>query len=252
MEVTPKRIAICYWGLTRSTRYIYQTHFKNIFDILTAHNIEFDVFIHTWQTNAPKIWGRDDNIPIDYNEYLLLNPTEYKIDNQDDFMKTIVLEDYFYGEELNCPIFEDKWITTPWENPQLLRNHICALESQKRVTELCIQSGRKYDYIMYIRPDAHIDCNLPMEWLGTLEQGKIVLHSGNEYEGYNDRFAIMMWDNCMNYAGRLGELKLFRKNIGKINSEKFLKYIIDKYFTEKIYINFLFRIVRSNITVWKE
>ena len=45
-----KRIAICYYGMTRSLNKVYQSHCEKIFDKLRENNIEYKVFIHTWQT----------------------------------------------------------------------------------------------------------------------------------------------------------------------------------------------------------
>ena len=137
------RVAICYWGMTRSIRIIHNAHKNQIFDIFKNNQVEYDVYMHTWKTAQNFIWGVDwnstRNIPNDYNEYRLLNPSYYEIDEQDEFLNTVNFSNYFkqelydtYGDH---PDYE-------WR-PELIRNMICALESQKRVTQMCIDSQKK-------------------------------------------------------------------------------------------------------------
>ena len=147
-----KRMVICYWGLTRSTRKVYQTHIDKIFTILKNNNIEFDIFMHTWKTNENYIWEHKSNTPIDYEEYKLLSPMHYNIDDQDEFLNSIKFSDYFDAE-----LYKRYGGDTHHEwRPALIRNHLCALESQKRVTDMVLQNDKQYDYIMYIRPDVMI------------------------------------------------------------------------------------------------
>ena len=82
-------IAICYFGMTRSTRYIYNSHNVYLYDILKQNNCSYDIYMHTWKTDKNIIWEHDCNIPVDYEEYKLLNPTYYSIDNQTEFLNSI-------------------------------------------------------------------------------------------------------------------------------------------------------------------
>jgi hypothetical protein len=90
--------AICYFGMTRSTKKVYESHYKYIFDVLKHHNVTFKIFMHTWKTNNNKqrVWNDIAKKDIDYSEYTFLNPDVYQIDNQDDFMSTINMDNYFY------------------------------------------------------------------------------------------------------------------------------------------------------------
>ena len=51
-----KSVAICYFGMTRSTRFVYESHKKHVFDILRNNNIDYKVYMHTWQTDSNIIW----------------------------------------------------------------------------------------------------------------------------------------------------------------------------------------------------
>lgn len=48
----PLKIAICYWGLTRSTSKVYESHYTKIFDLLKDQGHKFDVFMHTWKIKS--------------------------------------------------------------------------------------------------------------------------------------------------------------------------------------------------------
>ena len=91
------KIAICYWGMTRSTNLIYESHITNLFNSLKNNDIDFNVFMHTWETinNINIIWEKPCNIPVDYEEYKKLNPNYYKIEKQNEFLNTINFENYF-------------------------------------------------------------------------------------------------------------------------------------------------------------
>ena len=54
-------IAICYWGMTRSTKNIYKSHIEKLYTIFKNNNINFEVFIHTWETenNVNIIWEKN-------------------------------------------------------------------------------------------------------------------------------------------------------------------------------------------------
>jgi hypothetical protein len=236
------RVAICYWGMTRSIRLVHHAHKNQIFDIFKNNNIDYDVYIHTWKTSQNMVWGISWDVPNDYNEYKLLNPTHYEIDNQDEFLNTVNFSDYFkkelydtYGDH---PDYE--WC------PELIRNMICALESQKRVTQICIDSQKKYDFVLYIRPDVDIYTPFLLEWLDLVKPGEIALtnESYRHFEGYNDKFALMHFDDCKLYANRLDGLKSYRDTKGRIVAEKYLKYIIEKNFSDVHFVNMIVRLIR--------
>lgn len=229
------RVAVCYWGLTRSASKVYQTHFDNIFNVLKKNNVFYDVFMHTWTLKGPQyaFWNAL-TAPIDYDEYMLLKPKYFRRDDQDLFTEGIDFSLYYYESE------KDK----EW-HPRLVFNLLCGLESQKRVTSMVYESGNEYDYIIYVRPDVRIDSTFDVSWLNLPANG-IVIPDYEHYEGYNDRFAILPYANASVYANRIDQMAEFRKNHGRIVSEKYLKYVCD---TNNLIINFvpfLFKIIRPN------
>jgi hypothetical protein len=236
------KIAICYWGMTRSTKFVYKSHINHLFNILNVNNIEYDVFMHTWKTKNDEniIWEKPCSIPIDYEEHKLLNPDYYKIENQNDFTETLNFSDYF-NEKLYKLYGGDR----PYEwRPQLILNHLCALESQKRVYNMVVETKNNYDFIIYIRPDVELFNNFEISWFNS--DFDIVLLDYNHYEGFNDRFAILHMKTAAKYSERIDEIKDFRQNHGRIVSEKYVKFIVEKYYSNPKFVNFLMKIVRPN------
>ena len=236
------RIAICYWGITRSTKFIYKSHFVNLFHPLKNNNIEYKIFIHTWkvQNNQNIIWENVSPIPINYEEYKLLHPDYYKIDDQQVFKDQLNFSDYF-----NKELYDKYGGDTAHEwRPQLIMNHLCALESQKRAYQMVNDTGEQFDFIMFVRPDVQITNQFDVNILNT--NFDIIIPSYDHHEGYNDRFAIMPFNNSFNYACRINEIREFRKKYGRIVSEKYVKFIINKYYNNLKFINFLMKIIRPD------
>lgn len=236
------KIAICYFGMTRSTKFVYLSHHQHLFNIFKQNNIEYDIFMHTWKSKNDEniIWEHSCNIRVDYEEYKLLNPTFYKIDNQDDFLNTIKFENYF-NEEL----YKIHGGDTHYEwRPQLILNHLCGLESQKRVYTMVTETSNFYDYIIFIRPDVEILNDFNIHWLHS--SFDIMIPDTDHNEGLNDRFAILPFNTSSKYAERIDEIIEFRKNHGRIVSEKFVKFIINKYYNNIRFIHFIMRIKRPN------
>jgi hypothetical protein len=234
------KIAICYWGMTRSTKFVYNSHMKNLYNVLKNNNIEYKIFMHTWEIENNIIAQNICNIHIDYQEYNLLNPDVYKIEKQNEFINNLNFKNYFdenlyktYGDN---PQYE-------WK-PQLIRNHLCALESQKRVYNLVLDDDTKYDFIMFIRPDVQILNEFNVNWLK--ETFDIIIPNTDHNEGLNDRFAILPLNKSLKYSTRIDEIIEFRKNNGRIVSEKYVKYIIDKYYSNCKLVSFIMKIIRPN------
>ena len=234
------RIAICYWGMTRSTRKVYMSHNTHLFSILTQNKIHYDTFMHTWETDQNIIWENDCNIQNDYEEYKLLNPTYFKRDIQTIFFNALDFSNYF-----NQELFDKYGGDSPHEwRPQLIKNHLCALESQKRVTDMVLSCGNTYDYIIYIRPDVMLLTPFIVDCLPHVLSGTIIIPNDDHHEGLNDRFAIVCYNDCSYYGKRIDEIINFRKTNGRIVSEKYVKFIIKKYFKKLLFINFKFIIIR--------
>jgi len=243
------KVAICYFGLTRSTKYVYQSHFTNLFNVLKQNDIEYDTFIHTWKTNFNVVWDKIYKHPIDYDEYKLLKPTHYQIDDQDAFTKTVDSNFHlYYYQHVMSTIGHGphgEWL------PMLIRNHLCALESQRRVFKMVTDTSNNYDAIIFIRPDALLMNEIDVSSILSLEENDIVLITPESldsasWEGLNDQFCIGHPKTIGRYANRIDEIADFRKFNGRIVSEKYVKFIVEKYGYNLKFINFRFTLVRPN------
>ena len=235
--------AIVYWGLTRSTKKVYKSHFNKIFNILRDNNLTYKIFMHTLKTNDNKqrVWCKINDKNIDYEEYKLLNPDFYKLDNQDNFINTIKMDNFFYKDvwKRKGDSGNGEWL------PDLLLNHICALKSQKTALEMVenfVKDGNKFKYVMFIRPDVEFKTPLPIQALDN--KNDIFIPNFDHWEGLNDRFAIIDYNKAYVYGKRIDEMAEFRKRNGRIVAEKYLKFIVKKYKLKLKKINFCFKLIR--------
>jgi hypothetical protein len=234
LSTPKKRIAVCYWGLIRTLREVFPSQKKYVFDELDKLGIEYDTYLHTWKPERELVWDRLSNIPVDYRAIDIVNPVASKIDEQNAFLQSIHFGDYYYPREYE------------WE-PQLIINHLCALESQKRCTELCLHSGKTYDYVMFLRPDTLVDARLPVETIFTenFSKNTIAIPDFEHWEGLNDRFAILHYDAVKPYSHRIDDIIEFRRTCGRIVSEKYVKHVVNKYYNLALF-DFHFDLLRPD------
>lgn len=225
------KIAICHWGLIRSFTDTYQSHLKYIYNVLRDNNIEYDIYLHSWIHPSNKI-----------NDYTQFNFKKYQIDDQSEYIKTIDdnISEYWYKE-----VYEKYGLSLHEITQEGVKNCLYGIESQKRVTQLCLSSGITYDYILYLRPDCELFNNIPYELLNTMNNDSIIVL--REYwgggDGINDIFAITPYNNCM-MAFRIDEVKEYRKNIGPIQPEYYNGYISKKYYKNIIYCDLKLKLRR--------
>lgn len=238
-----QKVAVCYWGLTRSTKLVYPSHFEKLFRVLEENNIEYDVFMHTWQTQSKqRVWQQELDIPIDYEEYKLLNPKYFQRDDQDQFSSQIRPQDYFTKKAYKNEV---------WGNPNIMLNYICALESQKRVTDMVIESKNPYDWVIYVRPDAELLDDLPINQIRNLRDRDILIPDFDHWTGYNDRFAVLTFNTAPLYGKRIHGLLNFKNmmhfhnhSYQFITSERYVKYICEIHHLNVIFVNFRFNLIR--------
>ena len=236
--------AIVYCGLTRSLKQTHESHKKYIFDVLTKHKLTYKKFMHTWKTKDDKQYVWENIIPqkIDYSEYRLLSPDLYKLDNQDEFLESVDMNNYFYKHVWNerGHSHYGEWL------PQLVTNHLCMLESQKRGFHMVkenVMKGDKFKFIIFVRPDVTIENELPVDIIISSD-ANIHIPNHSHHEGLNDQFAVINYDYAHLYANKIDELADFRKNYGRIVSEKYCKFIILKYNMKLHELDFKYSITR--------
>lgn len=187
------KIAVCFWGLTRSLKYTI----KSINEQLDAMRKFGDVttFMHTYKLFRPysNLWGKEKDIMLDPNEYKLLDPDHFVWDDQDEVSKSIDFKAYH--------TFPDNIYKT---NYQTINNFILAMYSLKRVTELMLRHNKTkhYDYVVFMRPDVIFDSLPKLTHFQAATDNTIVSpqfgkwHAGGHK--INDRYAI-----CTPYVAKI-------------------------------------------------
>lgn len=84
------KVAIGFFGITRSLKFTIKSIEENVLGCLKSRNIDYDVFIHTYYLSDYKNIRTKEvvrNKDIDTEEYKLLNANYVEIDNQVDIKK---------------------------------------------------------------------------------------------------------------------------------------------------------------------
>ena len=84
------KIALAFFGITRSLKYTIVSIHNKIFKILDENHIEYDIFMHTYKLNGYKnIRTHEQLDDVDNEEYKLLHPTYFQMDDQDDIKQIV-------------------------------------------------------------------------------------------------------------------------------------------------------------------
>ena len=216
--MSENRIAICFFGLTRSLKYTIDSIRNNIFKPLDNNNLKYDIYVHTYDL---------ENENQDQYEYNLLNPDFYSITNQDEFLKSILIEEVIkYGDS--------------WEdNNKSLKNLLCQLNSLKLVTNMW--KDKTYDCVMYFRPDLLYHQPISIENIKYVIKNSLLndifipkwhaIYLPNrgigDHQGVNDRISYGTPLSMEHYGSRLDKvLEYCEKTKNPLHSECFVKYII--------------------------
>lgn len=226
-------------------RIVAPTHETNLYAPLEKAGYKVDRFVHTWSTASPMVWGKPD-APVDLSAVEVLRPLASRIDSQEEFLAGIHFPDYFDKAlwEKTGEYGRQEW------RPELVRNHLCALESLRRAFALVHLPN--YDYILFLRPDMELLEPFNPAWLQDLSYTGILFTDQAHGEGFNDRFAVMYTNkasalaNPSAYANRIEELAEFRRTQGRIVSEKVVKYIVKKHGLKAFVVSWPMRRVRSD------
>jgi hypothetical protein len=234
-----RKVAICFWGLTRSLHFTFSSIYRNIFKPLRDAGIEYDIYLHTYTLRSKYSNQRagEEDIILDSNEYTLLNPSFVEIEDQDEVDTTIPFEEYHSQGD-------------PWpidgNNFETLHNHIRSLRSLYKVTQQWIPKQFEYTHIMYCRPDVEYVKPIDTNWFSYLNKSvhipNFALHTG-----VNDRFAIGRPQQMAIYGNRfINALEYSKKNL--LHAEAYLAYTFESNNISVQLIDFIFARIRANGT----
>jgi len=225
-----KKVALLFWGLSRSSKWTYSSLKMNILNVLEKNKIEYKIFFHTYflKDIYNNKRANEINIKIDNEDYKILKPDNFSYDWQEDVIKKIDFKKYYPEQD-------------PWSNNfETFKNYILAMKSQKKVTEMFLEKKEDFDYVIYLRPDVNFLDKFNVNWFDLCKDNCIITPKFDKYGGINDRFAIMKKDLVKIYGCRIDILidKL------SLSSERRLLWIFEKYKIKNIDINFIFQRIR--------
>jgi hypothetical protein len=186
LNIKNKKIAIIFYGLTRSLNKTINSIRKNIFNVLDRHNIQYDIYIHTYKINGSykNIWsGEEINNYQNEDIISLLHPKYYLFDEQCYVENSINFNEYYTFLNWNGFFPQDMV-------KYMIKNLVLALYSKNQITQLFNQNKSQYDYAIISRPDLEITNELDINYFNQLNNSNIIIPEQDSYEGCNDRFCI--------------------------------------------------------------
>ena len=230
------KVALCFWGITRSLKYTIESIKKHILEPLENDNIEYVIFVHTFKFNSPYINPRAQEIyvKLDFDEYKLLNPDYVQIDDQDEIKRQIDISKYHTMPD-------------PWESNYIcVDNFVCAMYSKKQLGLMVKNSGLEFDYIMYLRPDVKFINSFDVRYFSITKKQNVCTPNFHLFPKLNDRFCLLQTYNLELYSKLFDEMYEF-STIFPLHSEKFQYYVMTrKYKWSMRYIPIHFHRIRAS------
>jgi len=227
-----KKVAVCFFGLCRSTQYTVDSIKKNIYSALDNLNVDYDVYLHTYKIDKEynNIWAGEINQTINNNNYKLLNPKYVLIEDDENITKQLDFVKYrTHG---------DPWGRNDDNKYTILNNAIKGMYSIYQVTNMWKKSNINYDIIICLRPDVLYLNPITMDYLNQINDNVIVIPDFAEYP-INDRFAMGNPSVMERYGNRYLEAHEYSKVKG-LHTETYLNDYLNKYNINIIKINFKF------------
>ena len=230
------KIALAFWGITRSLKFTIDSINKKILDIFKKNKIEYTIFMHTYKlNNYINIRTNEHVVHVDNEEYKLLNPDYININDQDEIK-----------EKLNLKLYRTH--PDPWNTDyNSVDNFILSMYSKQNVTKMIKNTNINYDYIIFLRPDVEYIDNFDLNFLKFVLNKTICIpnfHLFSQYQ-FNDRFCICNNTTYQIYGDIFDNLLPLSKT-QKLHSETIIGYLMNKYELVITRISFRFLRVRSN------
>jgi len=238
------KVALAFWGITRSLKKTIQSIHTYILDVLRENGIDYTIFLHTFTQATPlhNMRAREKNCILDPEEYKLLNPDFVSVEDQVEIRKQLDLMKY--------RTHRDYWNT----NYETVDNYICAMYSKQKTTTMIQESNIPFDCVLFLRPDVRFLNPLRIEWLTSIDKDRILVPNFHLYPvenpRMNDRFSITNLENGIRIGNIFDDIYEYsKKNV--IHSENILHALITKTLKIRIvYIPFFFNRVRADGHEW--
>jgi hypothetical protein len=235
-------IAICVWGICRSTDHTIESVRQHIFQPLETAGIDYTVYLHTYALYRPyeNPRAKETRQQLKNSLWKLFKPDESMIEDQDEADTRLNLADY-------------RTHGNPWKEEdglgfQTLDNHIRALWSLYQVTKLWLPHQQTYDAILYIRPDVKFYTSIRPYWFQMLSSQTVCVPNFHCIDGVNDRFAFGCPAVMKRYGSRFLEAIHYSKR-NPLHSESFLSWICAMNHIHVAYVPIRFKRIRADGTV---
>ena len=217
-----ERVAIVFYGLPRGLSHTHLSIKQNIFDVLKAHCIPFEVFFHHVVFLEPFSNPRNNelNVQLNNSEWRLLNPnvelsTEHGefLSSQEQFTKSVLA----YGD--------------PHNNDGLsTRNELEALHSLKAAVLAARGKGKRmFGGLIILRPDLIYHDKFDVDLLlFAMSQHLVVLPAWQMWGGANDRFSFGAWEPMSEMGTRFDRILEYCKATNRSwHAESFVEWLLD-------------------------
>jgi hypothetical protein len=232
------KIAIGFFGITRSLQHTIQSIETNIFDVLKKNAVDFDIFLHTYNLANYKNVRTGEVVKdedVDNEEYKLLNANFIRIDNQENIKTKLHLSRYRSQKD-------------PWNTKyNSVDNFILGQYSKFILTQMITSKHFSYDFIIFMRPDCLYLDKFPINVLKHKNKNTIVIPNFHLFGPYkfNDRFCIATQRSYKIYGGVFARLLDISKK-QPLHSETIIGQIMKNHQTNIIRTKFNFSRVRFN------
>jgi hypothetical protein len=231
------KVALAFWGLTRSLKHTYPTIQRHIFDVLKKHAIDYTVFLHTYYLTTPYTNPRSKefNLTLDNEEYTRLQAHYVQREDQDAVKQQLNLSQYRTHPD-------------PWNsNYTMVDNFVLAMYSKQQLGQLIESSGESFDYVLFLRPDVQYVNDLNPAWFQQTTDTQLCVPDFHCFSfKFNDRFALATQQNALKYSKLFREMLPYSQHHPLHSETMNYWYVSTKLNLTVAYIPFYFNRVRAN------
>jgi len=240
------KVALLFWGLTRGLKHVQYSIMENIVYPLTNSGYQVDIFIHTYYFKGEYTNERHNisSMKLDFDEYKLLNPKYFLIEDQDEVKKKLDLKKFRKQKDH----FKNGYQSNDF--------YILSLYSQSQITRLFMKHKEEYRFCFFVRPDVKFLKPININWLGLVQPNTILVPGWANYKhkkaySENDRFCICHPDDAYKYGDLLEILLPYSKH-QPIVAEFFLGFALNVFHKMNVSrIHYIFQRVLPNGEIHK-
>lgn len=209
-----KRIAICFFGITRSLSFTIESVVENVIDPAKETG-EVKVFAHFFKQRKIENSRTGESALLNPNEHHLLNADEVELEQPDKFLAS----SNFGAVSKFGDGFGDQF--------QSLRNLFHQLYSLQKVTLNALEWNP--DIVVFVRPDLQYHDSMfnIYKRASRLSDG-VFVPNWQHWDGLNDRFSVAVGTKAIRaYGLRFEQVLSYCEHMNApLHSEKLLKYVL--------------------------